>query len=665
MRSLAGRRITGRTVGPGQRIALALAALALATLAMVAGAAGLYDALAPIDAQIVKLRDYRPPTTVEVLDRNGMPIDRFFAEERREWVKLEELPPVVPAAFIASEDRRFYSHVGVDLQSILRATVANFRAGALVEGGSTLTQQVVKNLVVGNERTFGRKAREAAGALLLEWRLSKDEILELYLNLVYLGSGAYGVQEASREYFGLDASALGPAQAATLASLVPAPSAYSPQVDPDGARARRDRVLRELAGVGAIDADTLRTELADPVRLVSPPQGPSPFGDAFRTTVRREVRRLFGGERASNLGLTVHTGFDPVVQATAERVIRDALDTLDAKRRWQLGLKKQRPIGEPPFCEGAAIVLDHTTGDVVALVGGYTDELEGFVRAVQGRRQPGSAFKPILYAAALEKGWRQTDRILDAPLALRVETGKWWTPENHQEEYLGSITLRTALAISSNTAAVRLAQDVGMEPVVAMAQRLGVETPLRSDLSVSLGSSEVTPMDLARAYATVARHGRRAEPVYISSLVDMEGNVLGQAGDTIALGSVEVRLPGGPGELVVDRAVADELTDMLVAVVERGTGRPAFREPQDRAGKTGTTTESRDAWFAGFTPQHTIVVWIGADESGPLGSSVTGAKVALPAWMEIADALGMPAEGEPPERFAPPALIPVTARRGS
>ncbi|MFN0062736.1 MAG: penicillin-binding protein 1A [Myxococcaceae bacterium] len=685
--------------------------------------------LSQLPQDLSEFKSYRPPSSCTVLTTDGTEIDQFYLE-RRIWVPLSELPAHVWQAFVASEDRRFLSHPGVDLFGVLRALWANMRGGVVVQGGSTLTQQLVKNLLVGKERSYDRKIKEAVLAYRLERELGKNDILELYVNYVYLGAGNYGVEAAARDYFGVSARQLDAGQAALLAGLVPAPSRYSPRTHPTAAAERRRRALKRMVAEGFVSESDARPLFDAPVLNVVEAPAAREVSTAYVTQVRREIRRLLGADLPFRMGLRVFVPLDLGIARTAQEAIRQALfeleqrqgkravvshlerETHDAFLAQASGLARRLTNAQPmppqpghcfvalslgpsgvmragpftftlsasseetaalqtgdvvrvcaaqqpgevrfdarPWAEGAAIVLENATGRVVAMVGGYAVSLEGLVRATQSRRQPGSSFKAYVYAAALARGRSQLDPILDAPLSLPAGGGKVWSPQNYTEKFLGEITLRTALAQSINTSAVRLAIETGPAEVTRVAQAMGVRTPLRSDLTVALGSSEVTPLDQALGYATIARLGVPTDPVFIDRIEDSRGQAFAQAGGRIVVAGEDLgQLPGGPQKRVLPAGAAYELTDMLREVVRTGTGRAAFKEGVDRAGKTGTTNDYVDAWFVGFTPRFTVAVWIGSDGPSSLGEKETGGRTALPAWVKIVDALPQP----PTERFAVP-----------
>lgn len=715
----------------------AITALVLLLVILAGGAAGWVwfdrNVLATLPTDLSSFRTYRPPTSCRVYAANGVQIDTFWLE-RRIWVPLAELPEVVPAAFIAAEDRRFMVHRGVDFFGIIRAVWANLLAGRQQQGGSTITQQLVKNLIVGKERSYVRKLREAALAFRLEKELSKQQILELYLNYIALGSGNYGVEAAAQDYFGISARALNAGQAALLAGLVPAPSRYSPRTSPDRAAKRRLLVLDAMVETGALlpeDADRHRD---DPVLNPREIKRDRRLGAAYATEVRRELRRSIPTELAASEGLEVRTALDLDLQRTAEGAVQKALLALE-QRQGRAGAVRhlspnvaeqfaarahgmdRSPAGEVlypragdcfealatadrdldtlvaggftfalekaeravrvrgraegdkpaalqtvvssgdvlrvclvdqgrvkldprPWSEGAAVVMENATGRVIALVGGFDVAIEGFVRATQARRQPGSSFKPYVYATALLGGKTQLTEVVDGPLALPAGGGKTWSPKNYDGRYRGKVTLRQAFAQSLNTVAVRLVLQEGVDDVIHTARLLGIRSPIRNDPTVALGSSEVTLMEHVVAYSTIARMGMRAEPIFIEELLDARHALIAGPGGEVNIGGQRLgRLSGGPGRRVLPPGVAYELADMMRAVVQKGTARAALRPGLDRAGKTGTTNGFVDAWFVGFTPRYTVGVWIGTDGTSTLGDKETGGRAALPAWVEIIEAL--------------------------
>ena len=669
-----------------------------------------------LPTDLSELHDFRAATACQILDKDGELLDTFYVE-RRYPVNVDDLPETVWGAFVAAEDRRFFEHPGVDAWGIMRAIVVNLRAGRTVEGGSTLTQQVVKNILLTNEKSFERKAKEAVLAWRLENELSKLEILNIYINYIYLGSGNYGVEAAARDYFGKVAADLNPAEAATIAALIPAPSYYSPRVNPEIAMKRRRLVLDDMVELGFLEPDHPWNEWE---LELAPGNRGSDRGDmtAYVTVVRREVQRLFG-DLATTGGLIVHTPYDAKVQAAAVEGNREAAEAhrqrqgarpIKARRgkrphfpeagcfqvqvptngdltqlaagpmRYRLrsedhyavvfderdgkrhALKSQISGGEilavchdedagenvvriddSAWAQSASAVVHHPTGHVVAITAGVgPGTLEGFVRGAQAMRQPGSSFKPYVYAGAFKRrGLGQLSKIVDRPISYGG-----WTPKNYSGGYSGAMTIRTALTRSTNTVAVQLMAMADPDYVAELAYGLGVRATLRPDLTMALGSSEVTPLDQALGYAGIARGGVPTDPIFITRVEDADGSLIGEAGDLLPNGN---RLPGGPKPRALPAGVAAEVLDMMKSVVQFGTGRRAYLPDRDRAGKTGTTSNFVDGWFVGATPTHTIAVWVGSDGSGTLGDRETGGKCSLPAWIKIAESLP-----EGPLRFALP-----------
>ncbi|MCB9674721.1 MAG: PBP1A family penicillin-binding protein [Alphaproteobacteria bacterium] len=718
-----------------RRIANALLRLVVVLLAIgtVSGVAGYIwfsqNILAGLPTDLTAYRDWVPLTSVSVLDADGNEVDTFYVE-RREWVDLDTLPDHVWQAFVAAEDRRFFQHRGVDGFGIARALVENFRAGRTKSGASTLTQQLVKNLLVGSERSYRRKLKEAVLANRLERDLGKKRILELYLNYIALGSGNYGVEAAAQDYFDVPASELDIGQAALIAGLVPAPSRYSPRAWPEVSKQRRALVLGRMERAGYLTPEQAEPFLDAPI-IVAPRESPtSDLNAAYVTEVRREIRRTFGVEMPFKKGFTVQTPLRPDIQQVAVQAVRDAtvahLERQGA--RGVLGTAKAPPaassepcfaalarvagrvvtahagdasftladpdspvVGETgprplrstlvpgalirvcrtddpavvkherePWSQAAAIVIEAATGEVVAVAGGRNVALEGFDRATQARRQPGSSFKPYVYAAALRDGHVQTDVMTDAPISLPGGNGKLWTPKNYGGGFAGSMTLRSALARSINTIAVRLALQVGVTEVTGLAHDLGVRTPLREDPTVALGSSEVTPLDQALAYTALVRGGVPTDAIWMREVRTIEDGPSARAGETLRIGRDHVTLPGGPRPRVLEPEVAYQVVDMMREVVRAGTARRAWVKGVDRGGKTGTTNGFVDAWFVGFTSHHVIAVWVGTDGTSTLGDRETGGKAALPAWIAIADALAEP-EGS---AVLPPAEVALIDHEG-
>jgi 1A family penicillin-binding protein len=578
---------------------------------------------APID----ELERFQAEGT-QLFDRTGEPIGTLAVLNRR-VVALDSLPDHLTRAVLAVEDRRFYSHSGLDFRRFAGAMVRNVRARGAEEGGSTITMQLARNLFPERldyrDRSIGRKLREIRVARQIERSFEKDKILELYLNHIYLGSGAHGVDAAARTYFGTPAAELDLPQAALIAGLAQAPSRRNPRDNPEGARTRRDLVLREMAEAGYITADEAGRAAATPVTLAPATRESGQPGSYFTERVRRELEERVGPSVYS-AGLRVHTTLDPAAQRAAEEEVSRQATAIEGGA---FGAYRHAAYGSgaaaddargSTYLQGAAVVMDASTGAVRALVGGRDFEDSQFDRIWQASRQPGSAFKPVVYLAALERRIPPNRRLEDAPVRIRMAGGRYWEPRNYTGRYDGEITMREALTRSKNTVTVRLAQEVGMSRVIATARQLGIESTITDLPSTSLGAAEVRPIELVRAYAALASGGWLPEPHLIERIEDRSGRVLYRAAPA--------------RERVVDPAAAFVLTTMLRDVVDRGTGTPVraagFRGPA--AGKTGTTNGSTDAWFVGYTPELVAAVWFGFDRPATIVAGATGGRLAAPVW---------------------------------
>ncbi|HEV2147207.1 MAG TPA: PBP1A family penicillin-binding protein, partial [Longimicrobiaceae bacterium] len=568
----------------------------------------------------------------ELLDVNGEPFATLATVNRR-IVPLDSLPEHVPRAFLAVEDRRFFEHSGVDWKRLGGALVSNVKAGGVAEGGSTISMQLARNLFPDHlpyrERSIRRKLMEVRVARQIERAFPKDKILELYLNHIYLGEGAYGVEAAALEYFGKSASELTVAEAAVLGGLPKAPSQINPREDREAARARRDLVLGEMAKAGYISAEEAEEARAGDIRLArSRRGGAAERGAYFTARVRRELERHVG-PRFYTAGLRVHTTYDPRAQAAAEEELAKQLDAVEAG---QFGsyrhptypeAKGDTEDGVTPYLQGAVILMDATTGEVRALVGGRDYDDSKFDRAMQAVRQPGSLFKPFVYLTALEEGIPPTHRVEDAPVRMVLTGGRVWEPKNYTGRYDGPMTLREALTRSKNAVTVRLAEEVGMSDVIRNAQTLGITSDISPLPSTALGASEVRPVELAQAYAAFASLGARVEPHFIRRVETRDGELVWETPTQ--------------AEEVLDPAAAFVLTTMLEDVVNRGTGTPAraagYRGPA--AGKTGTTNGSTDVWFAGYTPELVGIVWMGLDKPKTIVRGASGGSIAAPVWGRI------------------------------
>jgi penicillin-binding protein 1A len=572
---------------------------------------------------MAELQTWRPTEGGAVLDVNGQLIGPLVAVKRVN-VPLSKVPLTVQKAFIAVEDRRFRSHHGVDWRGVARATLVNIRALGVREGASTISMQLAKNVFLAHrasERSFGRKFLEWRYAGLLENALTKDQILERYLNAIYLGNGVFGVEGASRDLFGKSVANISLAEAAMLAGLPKAPSSYSPRRDRERARARRDVVLTILEREHVAPRAAIVAALAFDVRIMVDEWSPSRITDSWALELARtavDSLRAKGSIPAglTNANLVVRTTFDRKAQRAAERAIARGASQVDAERGVWMG------SGEAS-AQGALVALDPATGAIRALVGGRRVERKGFNRALNARRQPGSAFKPFVYVTALQRGYTTATMVEDEPISIQAGSDVW-TPANFDEEYGGRITLRQALVRSANAATVRVSRDIGIERVANTAQQLGIQSTLPNVPALALGSGEVTPIELTTAYAAFGNGGYRVTPHMLMGVDDAFGRKLwrGQTPSTTQ---------------VLDSSDAFLVTSMMRSVVDEGTGR-AVRSAGIKgpvAGKTGTTNDGADVWFVGYTPTLVAAVWFGLDTPQPLGGSATGGHFAAPAWSEF------------------------------
>lgn len=548
-----------------------------------------------LDLPMVDVATLTRRPNIRLIDAGGWEIANF-GDIYGDTINLKALPPYVPAAVVAVEDRRFYSHPGIDARGLLRAVVTDIRAGARVQGGSTITQQVAKNLFLTPDRTFSRKIREMLLAIKLERMFTKDEILALYMNRVYFGSGIYGFEAASERFFSRPAKDLTVFQAAVLAGLLKAPSHYNPIREPERAKDRAGIVLTTMVETGAITPVQSAAAMSSANQALKAVVNTENHARYFADWVLSQVDSYVG---AVNRDLIVHTTLDGRLQAQAETALEKRLAESGAKLKVEQG----------------AIVVLSTDGAVRAMVGGRDYSDSQFNRATQALRQPGSSFKPFVYLAGVEAGYGPEDMITDAPLKI----GKW-KPQNFSGKYEGPVSYETAFAKSLNTAAVRIAQHVGAKNVVAVAHRLGITADIKPELSLALGSNEVTLLDLTGAYVPFANGGSAVLPYAIESITDRDGAPL------------YAREGGGLGQVIAPEALA-VMNHLMTQVIARGTGTAAaFGYPA--AGKTGTTNDFRDAWFMGFTADYVTGVWVGND-SGAGMKNVTGGGLPAHIWRDV------------------------------
>lgn len=562
--------------------------------------------------QIRSLGDFQPAMVSRLYDIDGQLIAEFYAE-KREPVPLTAIPPQLVTALLTTEDRKFYRHSGVDARGILRAIIKDVQARRFAEGASTLTQQLAKTLFLTPRKSVVRKLKEAILALQLERRYTKAELLTLYLNQVYFGSGAYGCAAAAETFFGKPLAELSLAECALIAGMPKAPSRYSPLVNPELALKRRNIVLQQMHATRAISTEAYDTAKA--AQLSLNPQGngkrKAPY---FVDYVRNQLETMVGTAQLYKGGLSIYTTLSWRLQQAAEAAMERGLDAL-ATRMVARGEQDMIP-------QGALVALDVTSGGIRAMVGGRHYQGSSFNRATAAQRQPGSAFKPLVFAYALEHGFAQNDILLDAPVVYKRGRGsKEWRPENFSKGYQGEMTLRYALEESANIPAVRLMEAVGPASVVGFAHQMGITAQLHADLALALGASEVNLLELTSAYAVFPNRGEAVAPSAILEVQDSHGNALYRARPQ--------------RHVVMSREGAAIMTDMLRGVVQTGTGRRVTDLGPRVAGKTGTTSDYRDALFLGFSPGIATGVWVGADDFSSLGAGETGSRAALPIWADF------------------------------
>ncbi len=546
--------------------------------------------------EITKKIDFARKTAVIIKASDDSTIARY-GDLTGQNVDVKDLPANLMNAVLAIEDRRFYNHPGIDFIGFTRAMAVNIVRMRLVQGGSTITQQLAKNLFLSQERTIKRKIQEAILALWLENKLTKDEILSAYLNRVYLGSGAYGVSAASQLYFGKPAEQMGLRESAMIAGLLKAPSRYSPFNNPDLSAQRTDVVLKAMADAGYIEDFERELGKVLPAARARPPS--DNIARYFGDWVLDGLDELVG---TPSEDLVVETTFDPAIQTTAEAALTKTIMTYGEERK---------------ISQGAIIVM-RPDGAILAMVGGRNYQQSQFNRATQAKRQPGSAFKPVVYLSAIEHGWDADDKILDEPFSDGVS----YQPENFAQKYQGEVTLEEALAKSLNTAAVRLLQAIGLRKVIDTARRLGIRSKLEPDSSLALGTSEVSLLEMSLAYATIANGGYSVFPYAIKRISSLEDG-------TLYYERPDYRSPSRAFE----RSDINELRRMLETVITEGTGRAANPGFQS-GGKTGTSQNSRDAWFIGYTDELVAGVWLGNDDNSPM-DKVTGGSFPARIWKDV------------------------------
>ena len=573
---------------------------------------------------VADLRSYRPPEATRVLAMDGSLV-ADLSPQRRVVLDIGDIPPLVREGMVAVEDRRFWDHGGVDFRSVARAVWRNVASLSIREGFSTITMQLSRTVFpeqLPMADKVGRKVCEVYLAERIEDKMSKREILELYLNQIYLGAGLYGVEAAAQGYFGVSVDRLEPGQAAMLVALVKSPEGYNPRKHPAKAVERRNIVLDVMAEAGVIDGGTADAEKRKPLTLAPPMDaaGPAPY---YVAAVRRELKERFGDD-ADVRGLRVYTGLDPQLQRAAREALVKQIEKIETGSYGQYSHATGASAkADAPVLQGLVVMLDPRTGEVRALVGGRDFATSQFDRALQARRQPGSAFKPLVYAAALESGLPTTARLETSPVRIDEAGSPAWTPGDHVADTVETLSVRNALALSSNSAAVRVGQWVGEERVASLGKRLGLSTPIPPYPSIHLGSAEVIPAELVAAFATFGNGGYLVRPSLMRRVEDRDGNVLWRS--------------RASSRQVLDPGVAFLTLTLLEEVVNSGTGRSVrssgFWLPA--AGKTGTTNDGKDVWFIGMTPDLVGGVWLGFDKPRPIMPRASGGGLAAPVWATV------------------------------
>ena len=592
MRAVWGRRL---------RIAVALVAIVglIAVLAAFGTMLGIVAAYGSNLPNIDRLSDIEPASTTRIFARDGTLLARLY-ERDRVYVSITKIPEVMRRAIVASEDERFYQHRGVDIRGIVRAALANYRGERITQGASTITQQLARNLFLSDKQTVERKIQEALLAIEIERYYTKDEILERYLNLIYFGAGAYGVQAASHTYFAKDVSKLTLPEAAMLSGVVAAPSLYSPYVDKIVAAHRQQGVLDRMASAGFITQAQADAAAAQPLRLATArtPGLDSYAYPYFTTYVIAELTRDFGFDQLFHGGLTVYTTLEPRLQNIAQRAVTG-------------GVARGRAEGYGMH-QGALVAENPRTGEILAMVGGVGFSPKNqFNRAWQARRQPGSSFKGYVYTAAVDQGVPVTTLYGDTPVTYPAGDGTDYSPKDDDHRFLGWITLRKAFALSRNVVAVKLAHNIGIETVIEYANKMGIKETLGPDLSLALGTSVVSPLEMASGFSTIADGGIYTPPTAVRTVEDKFGSII-----------LDNRYP--KRSVAMSAGTAYIMTTMMESVIKEGTGYPNAIIGRPAAGKTGTTSDFRDAWFIGFVPQLTAAVWVGNDDYSRMYESYGG-----------------------------------------
>jgi penicillin-binding protein 1A len=611
---------------------MAAVAAVIALVSLGAGlGAGAWNAVCRDCPSIAQIFVWEPKQATKIFDRDGKLIAELF-EERRTPVQLSTLPPHVPSAFIAVEDKRFYRHSGLDYRRIVTAALRNTVSARITGGGSTITQQLARNMFeqrIGFERAYTRKLKEARVAQQIEEVYSKEAILEAYINQVNYGHGWRGIETASQHYFGKSAVELNPAEAAMLAAAVNAPGRFSPFINPDATLRRRNLVLSLMADQGYLNAAEAAQWRQEPLPETRHGTEVGQIAPYFVEWVRTTLESRYGATLYSS-GLRVYTSLDLEMQRSAQAAMDSGWARIERTPGYRhptyaatLADTDRREGNETPYLQGMFVAMDPATGEIRALVGGRDFNDSKFNRATQALRQPGSTFKPFVYYAAIHSGMPASQILYDAPVMIDMPDGSVYSPRNYDPDFRGPLTMRDALKHSVNTIAVRLGVDIGLETVAQTAREFGIRTPVYPYPSMPIGAADVVPMQLAEAYSVLANGGSRARARPILRVEDAAGRVLWEP-------TPDVEAVANPLAVAITR-------DLLQTALNNGTGGPARSEGRlpytvPAAGKTGTTNDNTDVWFAGFTPNLLGVVWFGFDRPRRIMNNAAGGRLAAPVW---------------------------------
>lgn len=710
---------------------------------------------------VSSLKKYRPAVSTEVYSKEYIKIGEFF-EERRIFVPFEKIPPMLINAFISAEDASFYEHGGISLWAIFRAAIKNMEAGYKKQGGSTITQQVARGMLLSNKKEYTRKIREIMLAMMMEKYLSKQEILEIYLNQVYLGQSSYGVQAASHVYFGKDVQDLNLAEIAIMAGLTKAPSRDNPAKDLSAAKRRQSYVLQRLLEDKHIQPEEKEHASKMPLQIKQDYDLNHEIAPYFVEAIRQYVMTKYGADRVLKEGLQVITTLEYKAALAANRALKKGVEAVDQRRGYRGVIKhlnnnvdqddflrKQREkfstadlqpgeifqalvmksdqgkkqyeinlgftrdvipfdsfdwfkntaikegdliwvkydgaqfyVYQYPEVQGSLLSMNPFTGEIISMVGGYDFKKSEFNRTTQGKRQPGSSFKPIIYTAALDNGYTPASIIVDAPIVYDDPTVEFqWKPQNYGGKFYGDTIFRECLILSRNIPTIKIVQSLGLDKIIEYANKMGIASPFERNFSIALGSAIVSPMELVTAYSIFAAGGKKPKPSMIKQISDRNGNVLEQNNSNLPDLSIEDQIKAHETYMnqkmdyyvAVEKGIANEelpenyvlspqtsyiMTNLLKEVITSGTGSRAAALQRPAAGKTGTTNDNYDAWFVGYTPNVVSAVWLGFDEAQSLGAHEEGGKAAVPVWLEF---MQQTLDGKPVLNFQMPKGVVAVA----